>query len=171
MLSPRGSLGQARPFTALSLPPQTPSAGTRAASLRPLCPSRPAASFCTEQFLKWKLRHNIHWTGTHTHVHRRLLQTGRTSAALKRAPRNAYGAPPGEEGRAYAPPWSPVRSSFPPFAPLAARGRGGGGTLTAVEGYEEGSAILVRGPGAREAALGARRERTEVDSWPQEPEG
>lgn len=128
MLSPRWDLGRARPSAALSLPPQTtPHAGGGVASLCPLCPPTPAASLCTEQFLKWKLRHNIHWTGTHTHAHGRLPPTG--------AGRQLHSESTTEciQGPALV---LTVRSSSPPTALLAARGR-------AVQGWGgEGSASL-----------------------------
>lgn len=86
---------------------------------------------------------------------------GQDVSCTQRAPRNAYGAPPGQ-GR------SPtlvltVRDS-PTYCPASCQregrtaegcAQGGGGQLRAAGGDGEGSASLVDGPGAREAALGA----------------
>lgn len=144
MLSPRWGLGQARPSAALSLPPQTPRAGSGVASLCPLCPPTPAASLCTEQCLKWKLRHNIHRTSTHTHAHGRLLPTGagrqlhsREHHGMHTEPRLARRAGPGPALVLT------VRSSSPPPALLAARGR-------AVQGWgaAEGRRGVERAGGA-----------------------
>lgn len=98
---------------------------------------------------------------------------GQDVSCTQRAPRNAYGAPPGQ-GR------SPtlvltVRDS-PTYCPASCQregrtaegcAQGGGGQLRAAGGDGEGSASLVDGPGAREAALGAWG----VDPQPQESEG
>lgn len=146
-------------------------------------------SLCTEQFLKWKLRHNIHRTGTHTHAHRCLPRTGQDISCTQRAPRNAYGAPPGKEGRAWAPLVLSPHSS-PPIALLAARGKGrtarwakpcqrGQGAGIAEDSQAGGGGVTegVVVP-ARWVALGQGRlfwgvwgRGLRVDPRPREPEG
>lgn len=56
MLSPTGSLGQSRLFAALLLPPQTPSAGSRVASLCLLCPPTPCCISMYRTILKMEAK-------------------------------------------------------------------------------------------------------------------
>lgn len=118
-----------------------PPCGGGVASLCPLCPPTPAASLCTEQFLKWKLRHNIHRTGTHTHAHGRLPPTG--------AGRQLHSESTTEciQGPALV---LTVCSSSPPTALLAARGRavqGWGGKGSASLQVPQGQGGRSRSPG------------------------
>lgn len=158
------------PFLALLPLPQAPSAGTGVASLHPLCPPAPAASLCTEQFLKWKLRHNIHWTGTHTCTRASAPKRGRTSAAL--GEHQGMHMEPLLARRAGSEPCLGPHSPhlLPTNCPASCQREGVDSTEGRAGWEGQRRAVPVGGPGTRKAALGAQRERTEVDSWPQKPE-
>ena len=94
-------------------PTPEPRAGSGVASLCPLCPPTPAASLCTEQCLKWKLRHHIHQTGTHTHAHGRLLPTGAGRQLHSESTTECIRSSAWPGGQSRALPWS-SRSAAPP---------------------------------------------------------
>lgn len=149
MLSPREGLGWGR-CSQPSLSHWMPSAGSRVASLCPLC--FPIHCISVQNSFKIEAKHNIHQTGTHTHAHRRLPTTAVRQPHSKSTKECIQRLPGG-----------PQTAILPTIALLAARGR--------EAGTGEGSVNLSGDCGAKEAVLEIAEEMIKEKTRLEDPEG
>lgn len=117
-----------------------------------------------QNIFKIEAKHNIHWTGTHTHAHRRLPTTAVRQSHSKSTKECIQRLPGG-----------PQTTLLPTIALLAARGREPPALQPCARGREartgEGSANLTGDCGAKEAVLEIPEETIKEKTRPEDPEG